>query len=170
MDIKLFFERSVPFKYFYQKLTGATRFPRPSNLVYLSKEPYVNRPASSHIQFLLLKKYYQILEKTGANHWATRKKSKQIRRNSRFISKKIMHRHTSCYFCKHQLVENQRTSPFNKTIDHFIPLSKGGGGSLENLRVVCSWCNGMKNDIHPILEQSKWSHFLSMVEARKQSL
>lgn len=169
MDIKLFFERNVPFKYFYQKLTGNCRFPQPSNLVYLSKDPYSVRPASSATQFLLLKKYYQVLEKTGANHWATRRKTKQIRRNSRFVSKKIMNRHTSCFFCNHKLVENQKTNPFNKTIDHFIPLSKGGGGSLDNLRVACSWCNGMKTDIHPYLDENEWIQFLSIVENRKQT-
>jgi len=35
------------------------------------------------------------------------------------------------------------------TIDHVVPLSKGGSNKLENLVLCCNRCNHKKNDILP---------------------
>ena len=33
------------------------------------------------------------------------------------------------------------------TIDHYVPLSKGGTNALRNLRLACSFCNHRKGDL-----------------------
>lgn len=43
-----------------------------------------------------------------------------------------------CYLCKKDLTQNE------VTVDHFIPLSKGGFHCLSNARVACLKCNQEK--------------------------
>lgn len=45
-----------------------------------------------------------------------------------------------CYYCGAEI------SGRNKTIDHKIPISKGGTNAIENLCVCCRKCNSAKND------------------------
>ncbi len=49
-----------------------------------------------------------------------------------------------CYYCKKQC--GQKIAGYKKdaTIDHKIPLSRGGRHSIENLVVACRGCNSMK--------------------------
>lgn len=34
-------------------------------------------------------------------------------------------------------------------VDHHVPVSLGGGGGIENLRVLCGPCNSQKSSRHP---------------------
>lgn len=55
--------------------------------------------------------------------------------------KKIFERDNyKCYYCGQKLNEN------NSTLDHKIPLSKGGDNSKENLVACCLECNSIKGD------------------------
>lgn len=46
----------------------------------------------------------------------------------------------NCYLCGELLTEK------NATIDHFIPLSKGGFHCPSNARIACLKCNQRKNN------------------------
>jgi 5-methylcytosine-specific restriction endonuclease McrA len=50
----------------------------------------------------------------------------------------------SCYWCGKKL-----TAKTQVHIDHYIPLSKGGGHTLSNLVVACKKCNITKNSKDP---------------------
>lgn len=49
-----------------------------------------------------------------------------------------------CYICTEPFTEEDQA-----TIDHFIPLAKGGTWDLENLKLAHSLCNSLKADLMP---------------------
>lgn len=68
--------------------------------------------------------------------------SRQRKKSARRISKKkrleVFERdHWSCKVCG---------SRSNLTVDHILPVSKGGGKELSNLQVLCGTCNELKGD------------------------
>jgi 5-methylcytosine-specific restriction endonuclease McrA len=48
-------------------------------------------------------------------------------------------------FCAHCGTAN------NLTIDHIIPLAKGGANEVHNLQMLCEPCNAEKADSHPYM-------------------
>lgn len=53
----------------------------------------------------------------------------------------------TCYLCDTILdPEAERFDPLSPTIDHVIPLAKGGDHSLTNARTACLRCNSIKGD------------------------
>jgi HNH endonuclease len=45
-----------------------------------------------------------------------------------------------CWYCGCTFAEQDRAC----TIDHVLPVSRGGGNELANLRLACSYCNGRR--------------------------
>ena len=62
--------------------------------------------------------YLELIEKIKINKWAFKKTLR----------------------CAHCACEK------NLTVDHIIPLSKGGGGEAKNLQILCWDCNQVKGD------------------------
>ena len=48
-----------------------------------------------------------------------------------------------CYLCKKGLEVNSR----DMTIDHVVPISRGGLSTLINMRICCNECNNKKGDL-----------------------
>lgn len=46
----------------------------------------------------------------------------------------------SCFYCNKKLTESE------KTVDHKIPVSKGGTNEMQNLVIACQNCNSKKNN------------------------
>ena len=53
-----------------------------------------------------------------------------------------------CHYCEETIdMENKPPNPRALTIDHVVPLSKGGGLKDKDNVVVCCWqCNAQKGD------------------------
>lgn len=54
-----------------------------------------------------------------------------------------------CYYCDSKLTWDDLSLKTNKTVDHFIPLSKGGRNTNDNAVICCSRCNRMKGNFMP---------------------
>lgn len=52
-----------------------------------------------------------------------------------------------CFYCKTAAAD---------TIDHFIPISKGGTNDIDNLRPACYKCNEAKKDLLVSEDSALW--------------
>ena len=59
-----------------------------------------------------------------------------------------------CYYC------GKRTGPAKLTMDHLVPLSRGGKSSRGNLVPACKECNNSKKNLLPM----EWEEYLSTLE------
>jgi len=79
--------------------------------------------------------------------------TRQFQKNKKIIRAKNLKENNGVYVCeycnKRNLQTTKELSPDFATIDHFIPLSKGGKSGLYNLRLACKECNDIKANQHP---------------------
>lgn len=56
-----------------------------------------------------------------------------------------------CYYCG-QIMDSYKNmnSPKRATLDHLIPLAKGGNNHPSNMVAACFDCNSKKADRHPL--------------------
>jgi hypothetical protein len=72
----------------------------------------------------------------------------------RYISPKIKQQKREakyCFYCFRSLIDQncKKLSINAKTIDHFIPLTKGGTNFQYNIVICCHQCNALKADFLP---------------------
>ena len=81
--------------------------------------------------------------KTSAkNHSMNRRLQKKIGSIKTKELKEFLLKKTKCYWCEKNLKDNFH-------IDHYIPLSKGGAHSIDNLVLSCHSCNLKKSNKDP---------------------
>lgn len=73
------------------------------------------------------------------------KNKKTIRQNN-LVANNGIHK---CEYCSCEMQTLNELSDNFATIDHYIPLSKGGTHALSNLRLVCRKCNAIKANSVP---------------------
>lgn len=52
----------------------------------------------------------------------------------------------TCYLCGVKVERAKKYKPNRATLDHVIPLSKGGAHTYDNVKTCCNWCNSSKGD------------------------
>lgn len=94
-------------------------------------------------------------------------KEKQKRRKYTVEERKIIYDKSNghCQLCGRKI-------PFDSmTLDHVIPLSKGGKDTMENIQPTCSVCNRIKTDILPMEFMEKITEiFLYQTQKRIKNL
>jgi len=66
----------------------------------------------------------------------------------------------TCYYCNRDVGRN------NLTMDHVVPLSRGGKSKKGNIVPACKECNNKKKYLIPI----EWEEYLEMLSERSSSL
>jgi len=64
-----------------------------------------------------------------------------------------------CHYC------GRETPPTELTMDHIVPLSRGGVSSKGNLVPTCKSCNNMKKTLLPL----EWEEYMARLEKEKSS-
>jgi 5-methylcytosine-specific restriction endonuclease McrA len=77
-----------------------------------------------------------------------KEKARQLRKSNWWVSK--VQKEKKCYYCSNSLALKEAT------MDHIVPISRGGKTSKGNLAVCCKDCNSKKKYYTPI----EWQYFL----------
>lgn len=83
-----------------------------------------------------------------------RSKARDLRK-SRWWQNKIAQ--GECYYC------GKKTSPSNLTMDHIVPLARGGKSVKANLVTTCKSCNNKKKTLLPF----EWEEYMKHLEKQK---
>lgn len=73
-----------------------------------------------------------------------------------------------CFYCGKKMKER------NKTIDHIIPIKKGGSNCFSNLTICCSKCNSLKGGytipelIDQLYKRYRFADELEKIKLNKQ--
>lgn len=62
-----------------------------------------------------------------------------------------------CFYCK------RKTAFKNLTMDHLVPLARGGRSTKDNLVPCCKKCNNLKKSMMPL----EWEEYLEDSEKKK---
>ena len=62
-------------------------------------------------------------------------------------------RHPVCNYCEHEF---ELEGPFKRTLEHLVPLSRGGQDTFDNLVFACARCNFEKHDKLPEEWDDRW--------------
>ncbi len=65
----------------------------------------------------------------------------------------LLAEHPVCNYCGHEF---EVEGPFKRTLEHIIPVNRGGATTLKNLVYACSRCNSQKGDKLPEEWTNRW--------------
>lgn len=84
-----------------------------------------------------------------------RDKARDLRR-SRWWQQKLAQ--GLCYYC------GQQVKPSELTMDHIVPIARGGQSSKGNVVTTCKECNNRKKSMLPI----EWEEYMESLAGRKE--
>lgn len=84
-----------------------------------------------------------------------RNKARDLRR-SRWWQQKLAQ--GLCYYC------GQKVKPSELTMDHIVPIARGGQSSKGNVVTTCKECNNRKKSMLPI----EWEEYMEELARRKE--
>lgn len=84
-----------------------------------------------------------------------RSKAKELKK-SRWWQNLIQN--TNCYYCRKSMTREQ------VTMDHIVPISRGGRSTRGNLVPACKACNDQKRSLTPV----EWEEYLQSSAKQQQ--
>lgn len=68
---------------------------------------------------------------------------------ARRIRRKLLQKDPHCHWCRRYVEEKARYPEMKATLDHVIPLDRGGSNGLDNLVLACKPCNDKRANRMP---------------------
>jgi 5-methylcytosine-specific restriction endonuclease McrA len=98
------------------------------------------------------------MENTIPSKNARRRVTKRFLTTIRMINHDSLH----CVYCEVELRRLRKKKSWKNglTVDHFVPVSKGGMNASENLFLCCLKCNKEKDNLNPETDLTFWTEFL----------
>lgn len=95
--------------------------------------------------------YFSACKECNTNVFAHRRRARLLAAEGSFTTGEwlaLLARHPSCPDCGRRWEEIHRPAHLRSVVtrDHVVPLAKGGGNSIENIRPCCYSCNSKKGD------------------------
>lgn len=82
---------------------------------------------------------------------------------------KFVYQYGKCYYCGLTVEQREPPHPRAATLDHLLPLSKGGKSAMSNLVLACFRCNNEKGDLTET-EYRRFRYHLVRGKTKKQAL
>jgi len=111
---------------------------------------YTFRDDAATARKIYMRAYATVWYRSAKGRALQRKRDKARKRRPRmsgklgdFMRLLLLEEAVPCFYCERMLLVAERT------IDHYVPTSKGGKHEASNLRIACGPCNSAKGDKLP---------------------
>ena len=94
-------------------------------------------------------------EKAPKQHIQREKEKARLLRKSSWWTSKVQ-REKKCHYC------SKAVTPQEVTMDHILPISRGGKTTKGNLAVCCKDCNSIKKYYTPV----EWQFFINSEQTK----
>ena len=173
-SLKIMSSQKVPMSIFFKIVLPRIQNPEVI-VIYTSETQEKSRSPQSSLNGLLLRDYLRQAEQGSKDNPSFGQGAKLRQQGRRKMKEfKDMSESLECEYCKTTLNEIPSTDPLlrykNKSLDHFIPLSKGGLNDISNFKTCCARCNFCKGDIHPLEEVELWEKFCKWIKFKSKNL
>lgn len=118
----------------------------PQNYIYESCTQFFDYEQANFKLFSLEKEFDRNFFKLSRKKFVQKRREHYKPKYRKYKEILLIEQNGLCNICKKQITIGTTNKSKLATIDHIIPLSKGGSSEKHNLQLLCHPCNSAKDD------------------------